>query len=89
MNVNVNLSHEQVCRRNAYLNRDGSWRPNNCQSLHQVAIIIPYRDRKEHLAKLLAHLHPILHRQSISYKIFVIEQVINISSITTLHIIPS
>ncbi|XP_074603249.1 beta-1,4-N-acetylgalactosaminyltransferase bre-4-like isoform X2 [Brevipalpus obovatus] len=52
----------------------GAWEPNQCRARHKVAIIIPYRDRKDHLHALLHHLHPILQRQQISYRIYVVEQ---------------
>ncbi|CAF1612551.1 unnamed protein product, partial [Didymodactylos carnosus] len=52
----------------------GSWSPANCLARHRVAIIIPYRDRLEHLTVLLYYLHPILQRQELDYKIFVSEQ---------------
>ena len=38
-------------------------------------IIIPYRDREEHLAELLGYLHPFLQAQNLSYRILVIEQI--------------
>lgn len=43
-------------------------------SKSNVAIIIPYRKRGKHLKILLSHLHPILQRQQINYRIFVVEQ---------------
>ncbi|RWS29262.1 uncharacterized protein B4U80_05148 [Leptotrombidium deliense] len=52
----------------------GHYEPLDCYSRHRVAIIIPYRDRKEHLFVLLNQLHPILQRQQLDYKIFVVEQ---------------
>ncbi|XP_033229170.1 beta-1,4-N-acetylgalactosaminyltransferase bre-4-like [Belonocnema kinseyi] len=48
--------------------------PSNCIARHRVAIIIPYRDRPNHLQALLQTLHPILLRQQIDYQIFIIEQ---------------
>lgn len=61
----------------------GSWTPPPalCAPRYRVAIIIPYRDRKEHLSLLLAHLHPLLQLQLLSYTIYVVEQV---SSLTFL-----
>lgn len=55
----------------------GSWSPpaSLCSPRYRVAIIIPYRDRKEHLSLLLAHLHPLLQLQLLSYTIYVVEQV--------------
>ncbi|XP_022645729.1 mucin-19-like isoform X2 [Varroa destructor] len=52
----------------------GCWEPDACIARHRVAIVIPFRDRAEHLQLLLQHLHPILQRQMLSYKVFVIEQ---------------
>ena len=52
----------------------GHNRPVHCRARHKVAIIIPYRDRELHLVKLLAHLHPILARQQIDYRVYVVEQ---------------
>ncbi|UJR25040.1 hypothetical protein I4U23_006400 [Adineta vaga] len=52
----------------------GQWSPSHCLARHRVAIIIPYRDRLEHLITLLYYLHPILQRQELDYKIFVSEQ---------------
>ncbi|TWW71071.1 Beta-1,4-galactosyltransferase 1 [Takifugu flavidus] len=39
-----------------------------------VAIIIPYRNRHEHLKHLLFYLHPMLVRQQLDYGIYVINQ---------------
>lgn len=52
----------------------GTARPANCVARHRVAVIIPFRDRLQHLQALLYNLHPILLRQQIDYQIFVIEQ---------------
>ncbi|KAI5732833.1 hypothetical protein M8J76_004660 [Diaphorina citri] len=52
----------------------GEWKPPHCISRDLVAVVIPYRDRKSHLITLLHHLHPILQRQMLHYKIFVVEQ---------------
>lgn len=48
--------------------------PADCIARHRVAIIIPFRDRPQHLQTLLYNMHPILLRQQIEYQIFVIEQ---------------
>ncbi|XP_039276200.1 beta-1,4-N-acetylgalactosaminyltransferase bre-4-like [Nilaparvata lugens] len=52
----------------------GRWSPEQCASRHIVAIIIPYRDRYEQLRTLLFHLHPLLQRQQLNYRIFLVEQ---------------
>lgn len=41
----------------------------------QVAIIIPFRHRENHLKYWLHYLHPILRRQRIDYGIYIINQV--------------
>lgn len=52
----------------------GRGQPADCVARYRVAIIIPFRDRPQHLQTLLYNLHPILLRQQIDYQIFVIEQ---------------
>lgn len=41
----------------------------------QVAILIPFRNRHEHLPILFQHLIPILQRQRLQFAFYVIEQV--------------
>ena len=53
----------------------GYWKPNQCLPIRHVAIIIPYRDRREHLCILLKNLIPVLVSQLTEFRIFVIEQV--------------
>ncbi|CAH2092733.1 unnamed protein product [Euphydryas editha] len=52
----------------------GFYAPPNCTARHKVAIIVPYRDRQQHLAIFLNHMHPFLMKQQIQYGIFIIEQ---------------
>ena len=52
----------------------GWWSPDNCNSKPTVAILIPFRGREEHLPVLLRQLHPLLKRQQLHYRIFVVEQ---------------
>ena len=40
----------------------------------KLAIIVPYRDREEHLARFVPHMDEFLSDKDIDYKIFVIEQ---------------
>ena len=53
----------------------GIGEPCTCVSCYHVAIIIPYRDRFNHLRILLHVLIPVLQRQHIKFRIFVVEQV--------------
>ena len=52
----------------------GCWQPTDCHQRQNVAIIIPYKNREEHLRALLNTLHPILQRQNTAYCIYVAEQ---------------
>lgn len=47
----------------------------HCRCCFQVAIIIPFRHRENHLKYWLHYLHPILRRQKIDYGIYIINQV--------------
>lgn len=58
-----------------YIREGGRYSPPHCKASHKVAIIIPYRDRPEHLRIFLHNIHPVLSRQNIDYGIFVIEEV--------------
>nr|XP_039255759.1 uncharacterized protein LOC120332559 [Styela clava] len=53
---------------------NGCYEPKDCHSNQTVAIIVPYKNRHQHLITLLHHLHPILQRQSLKYCVFVPEQ---------------
>ncbi|XP_052809118.1 beta-1,4-N-acetylgalactosaminyltransferase bre-4-like [Mya arenaria] len=52
----------------------GAWRPNSCVARQRIAIIIPFRDRQEHLDILVYYLVPLLKRQKVAFRIFVVEQ---------------
>jgi len=53
----------------------GYFRPSDCSPRHHVTIIVPFRDREEHLNIWLNHMHPFLQRQLLEYRIFVVEEV--------------
>uniref|UniRef100_A0A131XKT1 Beta-1,4-N-acetylgalactosaminyltransferase n=1 Tax=Hyalomma excavatum TaxID=257692 RepID=A0A131XKT1_9ACAR len=52
----------------------GHFRPKECTSRHRVAILVPYRNRAEHLKIFIYNIHRVLARQQIDYGVFVIEQ---------------
>ncbi|KAH0541205.1 beta-1,4-galactosyltransferase 1-like [Cotesia glomerata] len=52
----------------------GQWKPLNCHPLFNVAIILPYRNRKQQLDIFMNYIHPFLQQQNLDYRIFVIEQ---------------
>ncbi|CAK1555897.1 unnamed protein product [Leptosia nina] len=56
------------------VHRGGRYSPPNCTARHKVAIIVPYRDRQQHLAIFLNHMHPFLMKQQVEYGIFIVEQ---------------
>ncbi|XP_070784294.1 beta-1,4-galactosyltransferase 2-like [Enoplosus armatus] len=56
------------------LQQGGRYRPPDCISKQKVAIIIPFRNRHEHLNHWLYYLHPILMRQQLDYGVYVINQ---------------
>lgn len=60
-----------------HISEGGRFKPENCTSRHRVAILIPYRNRSEHLNILMYNLHRFLARQQIDYGVFVIEQIDN------------
>ena len=53
----------------------GWWEPNDCEPRDTVGIIIPYRNREEHLQAYVSRMHPVLRKQKLRYKIFIIDQV--------------
>uniref|UniRef100_A0A8C6SPY9 Beta-1,4-galactosyltransferase n=1 Tax=Neogobius melanostomus TaxID=47308 RepID=A0A8C6SPY9_9GOBI len=65
---------EQVKKDNPRVASGGRFRPPDCVALQKVAIIIPFRNRDEHLKYWLYYLHPILQRQQLDYGIYVINQ---------------
>ena len=81
-NVSGDVNHEhktltlgQVQSWHTDLGPGGEWSPPGCVARYRLAVVIPYRDRLAHLTVLLAHLLPILKRQQLHFKIFVVEQV--------------
>ena len=72
---NKDFSIAEVRANHPHLHAGGSWYPTDCRPQQRVAIIIPYRNRKQHLFVLINRLHYMLRRQQLSYRIFVVEQV--------------
>uniref|UniRef100_A0A1B6CF73 Beta-1,4-N-acetylgalactosaminyltransferase n=1 Tax=Clastoptera arizonana TaxID=38151 RepID=A0A1B6CF73_9HEMI len=74
--VNITFSEDYLNKLALRLNVQpgGSWKPTDCVSQHYVAIIIPFRDRQSNLNSFLAHMHPFLQFQKLSYRIIIVEQ---------------
>lgn len=69
------LSLEEIRRRNPLVSPGGHYQPPDCRPRHHTAIVVPYRNRQNHLRALLYHLHPFLQRQQIHYSIYIVQQV--------------
>lgn len=65
---------EQLEKKFPFLDLGGRCKPSDCQARHRVAIIVPYRDREDHLRAFLNNMHSLLPRQQIDYGIFIVEQ---------------
>ncbi|VDP91556.1 unnamed protein product [Echinostoma caproni] len=52
----------------------GIWSPVECVPKERLVLILPYRDRDEHLRVFLNHMHPFLRHQQLMYTIIVVEQ---------------
>lgn len=63
-----------LAKQNPEVKLGGRYAPKDCTSPHKVAIIIPFRNRQEHLKYWLYYLHPILQRQQLDYGVYVINQ---------------
>ena len=55
--------------------KNGCYKPPNCEAISKTVIIVPYRNRAEHLNVFLIHMHDFLQRQQIEYCIVVSEQI--------------
>lgn len=51
----------------------GKYEPSDCKADQNLAVIIPYRDRKEQLEILTNSLHAFLQKQKLRYTIYVVE----------------
>lgn len=80
----TNLTEEEIVDTVGTMGSGGSWAPEDCKARHSVCIIIPYRDRRDHLWALLHRLIPVLKRQQLDFKIFVVEQVYMCPTMVTL-----
>lgn len=60
--------------KNAGVKIGGRYEPDECQTSHKVAIIVPVRDRRNHLTIFLRYMHPFLQRQQRNYTIVIVEQ---------------
>ncbi|XP_073439812.1 beta-1,4-galactosyltransferase 6 isoform X2 [Dendrobates tinctorius] len=64
--------HQQFSAMN--IGPGGHWKPADCTPRWKVAILIPFRNRHEHLPIFFRHLIPMLQRQHLEFSFYVIEQ---------------
>ncbi|XP_051560689.1 beta-1,4-galactosyltransferase 1 [Myxocyprinus asiaticus] len=74
VNFSQPLHFDVVREENPLLFMGGRYKPSNCVAHQKVAIIIPFRNRDEHLKYWLHYLHPVLQRQQLDYGVYIIEQ---------------
>uniref|UniRef100_A0A6I8NAI4 Beta-1,4-galactosyltransferase n=1 Tax=Ornithorhynchus anatinus TaxID=9258 RepID=A0A6I8NAI4_ORNAN len=78
--IDINMSEIRMDDIHEFFARDpaiklgGHWRPSDCVPRWKVAILIPFRNRYEHLPVLFRHLIPMLQRQRLQFAFYVIEQ---------------
>ncbi|NP_001016664.1 beta-1,4-galactosyltransferase 1 [Xenopus tropicalis] len=70
----MHVDLEDIRKSNPDVIEGGHYRPKDCNALQKVAIIIPFRNRDEHLKYWLYYMHPILKRQQLDYGVYVINQ---------------
>lgn len=71
---NVDSLVDEEILMNNDIQAGGVWEPSDCNSRYHVALIIPYRNRSQHLQQFLTYMHPFLVRQQLKYRIVVVEQ---------------
>ncbi|KAJ1123151.1 hypothetical protein NDU88_001624 [Pleurodeles waltl] len=77
--IDVNMSEARMEDIQQLFSKDfiklgGHWKPSDCIPRWKVAILIPFRNRHEHLPVLFKHLIPMLQRQRLQFAFYVIEQ---------------
>ncbi|KAK7811165.1 hypothetical protein U0070_004708 [Myodes glareolus] len=79
--LSVNVSEisfdevHQLFSKDVEIGPGGHWRPKDCKPRWKVAVLIPFRNRHEHLPIFFLHLIPMLQKQRLEFAFYVIEQV--------------
>ncbi|XP_046361220.2 beta-1,4-galactosyltransferase 4-like isoform X1 [Haliotis rufescens] len=69
----TNITLDELQRK--YPSHSGErYRPEGCRSRVRLAVVIPYRDREQHLVILLNNIIPFLNKQQADFTIYVAEQ---------------
>uniref|UniRef100_A0A8C8VHN1 Beta-1,4-galactosyltransferase n=1 Tax=Pelusios castaneus TaxID=367368 RepID=A0A8C8VHN1_9SAUR len=78
--INVNMSEisfdeiQDVFSKDLDIEPGGHWKPKDCKPRWKVAILIPFRNRHEHLPIFFRHLIPMLQKQRLEFAFYVVEQ---------------
>ncbi|XP_058066569.1 beta-1,4-N-acetylgalactosaminyltransferase bre-4 [Anopheles bellator] len=76
--IEVDVTYESInvveSRYSGRLQPGGQYAPTDCAARNRVAIIVPYRDREQHLPIFLKNIHPFLMKQQLEYGIYIVEQ---------------
>ncbi|CAN9500788.1 unnamed protein product [Ophioblennius macclurei] len=78
--MDVNMTEvplEEIQARFPDVEPGGNWRPRDCRARWKVAVLVPFRNRHEHLPILFQHLVPMMQRQRLQFGFYVIEQMGN------------
>ncbi len=70
----VPATMSEVESRFSHLSPGGKFAPEHCVARHKVALLVPYRDREDHLRTFLFNIHAFLKRQLVDYGVFIVEQ---------------
>lgn len=73
-NVNINEFDLDELSKRLNISLGGYWKPQECISTIQTAIIVPFRNRTSQLKVFLSYMHPFLQKQMIDYRIIIVEQ---------------
>ncbi|XP_015677415.2 beta-1,4-galactosyltransferase 6 [Protobothrops mucrosquamatus] len=66
---------QQMFSKDLDIEPGGHWKPKDCKPRWKVAILIPFRNRHEHLPIFFRHLIPVLQKQRLEFAFYVVEQV--------------
>ncbi|KAF4077837.1 hypothetical protein AMELA_G00192640 [Ameiurus melas] len=72
--ISLSRVEKNLLRSDSSIRLGGHWKPHDCIPRWKVAILVPFRNRHEHLPILLRHLVPVLQRQRLQFGFYVIEQ---------------
>ncbi|XP_053252288.1 beta-1,4-galactosyltransferase 6 isoform X2 [Podarcis muralis] len=78
--IDVNMSEigldeiQKIFSKDLDIEPGGHWRPKDCKPRWKVAILIPFRNRHEHLPIFFRHLIPVLQNQRLEFAFYVVEQ---------------